>query len=102
MEGSAGNKKQDYLKLFNVIVGSMSEMMGKELTLKYARRAPLVISPDGVVEDFYGDGNTALKILTSQYKGLAGDVVYKLIATKIEASKINVDPQMLLELIKSL
>lgn len=64
-----------YLALLRRIVESMTELVGEQYALRYARKAPLDISADGTVTAYYGTGEKALDILITRYEGFLGETV---------------------------
>lgn len=64
-----------YLEVIQAVVDRMSGFMGKDVGLKFARKAPLQITPDGDVQAYYGTGRKALGILVGNYEGYMGDAV---------------------------
>lgn len=64
-----------YLDVIQSIVDKISGFMGDDVGLKFARKAPLQITPDGDVQAYYGTGRKALGILIDNYEGYMGEAV---------------------------
>ena len=77
-------QKKVYLEIFNAIINSMKELLGSKVAIIYARKAPIVMTMEGKVTDFYGEGEVVLEILLSQYESLMGDVCHKPIKRAIK------------------
>lgn len=57
------DRQEYYLGMIQDLVDEQKEFLGEQVALKQARRAPLDISNDGEVKDFYGSGEDALETL---------------------------------------
>lgn len=64
-----------YLNAIQSIIDQFSEMLGEDVSLKFARKAPLEIMPGGEVQAYYGKGKDALETLVAQYEGVWGEEV---------------------------
>lgn len=64
-----------YLEAIQSVIDSISGFMGDDVGLKFARKAPLQITPDGEVQAYYGTGRKALTILVENYEDYMGDAV---------------------------
>lgn len=64
-----------YLEAIQSVIDSISGFMGDDVGLKFARKAPLQITPDGEVQAYYGTGRKALSILVENYQDYMGDAV---------------------------
>lgn len=62
-DDEGGDRQEYYLGMIQDLVDEQKEFLGEQVALKQARRAPLQISNDGEVEDFYGSGEDALETL---------------------------------------
>jgi hypothetical protein len=54
---------EDYEKLLSAILESQKEFVGEEQALSAARKSSLQLTSDGEIEDFYGQGPVAAKVL---------------------------------------
>ena len=54
---------EDYKELLSAILESQKEFVGDKQALAAARRSSLELSQDGHIEDFYGEGPVAAKVL---------------------------------------
>ncbi|MFB6158943.1 MAG: hypothetical protein ABEJ95_04790 [Candidatus Nanohalobium sp.] len=52
-----------YLETIQRIVDNISNFFGQEMSLGYARKSPLEVTPEGEVKAYYGKGRKALNIL---------------------------------------
>ncbi|MFB6182848.1 MAG: hypothetical protein ABEI78_02160 [Candidatus Nanohaloarchaea archaeon] len=64
-----------YLTAIQQIIDHISNFMGEDIAYKFARKAPLQITPDGEVQAYYGTGRKALEILIDSYEDYLGDQV---------------------------
>jgi hypothetical protein len=64
-----------YLDVIQSVVDKISGFMGDDVGMKFARKAPLQITPDGEVQAYYGTGRKALGILIDNYEDYMGDAV---------------------------
>lgn len=64
-----------YLEAIQSIIDTVSSFMGEDVGLKFARKAPLQITPDGEVQAYYGTGRKALTILVENYEDYMGKAV---------------------------
>lgn len=64
-----------YLEAIQSIIDTISGFMGDDVGLKFARKAPLQITPDGEVQAYYGTGRKALTILVENYEDYMGKTV---------------------------
>ena len=64
-----------YLDAISSVIDTMCSFMGDDVGLKYARKAPLQIMPDGEVKAYYGTGRKALTILVKNYEEYMGKAV---------------------------
>ncbi|MFB6159282.1 MAG: hypothetical protein ABEJ95_06535 [Candidatus Nanohalobium sp.] len=63
-EGESEEDRQEYYtESIQDIIDKQKEQLGEETAIKWARRAPIKISPDGEVQGFYGKGEDALETL---------------------------------------
>ncbi len=92
-------EKETYIKILNGMVKVMSELLGKKVALICARRAPLIISSEGKVENFYGDGKLVVEILLKQYEEVIGEVCHesirKAIKPIIEKKKVELPKSLI-------
>ncbi|MGC8812700.1 MAG: hypothetical protein ACP5O8_03920 [Candidatus Aenigmatarchaeota archaeon] len=77
-------EKETYVKILNEMIKAMTELLGSKVALICARRAPLIISPEGKVEDFYGEGKIAVETLLKQYEEVIGEVCHEPIRKAIK------------------
>lgn len=54
---------EDYKELLSAILESQKEFIGDKQALAAARRSSLELSKDGHIQDFYGEGPVAAKVL---------------------------------------
>lgn len=74
-----------YLEVIQRVIDKFEELLGTKVALKYARKAPLQIMPDGEVQAYYGQGRKALETLGKQYEEVWGDeVAYRKIRHALE------------------
>ncbi len=64
-----------YLEAVQSIIDEMASFMGEDVGLKFARKAPLQMTPDGEVKAYYGTGRKALNILVENYEDYLGKAV---------------------------
>jgi len=64
-----------YLDVFRSIIESQKNLVGEDVALKQARRAPLEIDRNGDINDFYGKGEDSLETLIRQYERVWGKEV---------------------------
>ncbi|MDY6777584.1 MAG: hypothetical protein SVU32_02890 [Candidatus Nanohaloarchaea archaeon] len=64
-----------YLEAIQRTVDAVASFFGDKVALKYARQAPLEITPDGDVKAYYGKGLKSLKILLDNYEDYMGGSV---------------------------
>lgn len=69
---NAGEDREFYLEVIRSVIDQFSKMLGEKVAYKYARKAPLEITPDGEVTDCYGSGKNALETLVKQYEKVWG------------------------------
>lgn len=81
-----------YLDAIESVIEEMSSFIGDDVGLKYARKAPLQIMPDGEVKAYYGTGRKALTILVENYEDYMGKAVAD---QKIENAFSNVEDEKL-------
>ena len=81
-----------YLEAIESVIEEMSSFIGEDVGLKYARKAPLQIMPDGEVKAYYGTGRKALKILVGNYEDYMGKTVAD---QKIESAFSDVEDEKL-------
>jgi hypothetical protein len=62
-----------YLETIQKVVDKISDIFGQKIGYRYARQAPLEISPNGNVKAYYGTGRNALQNLVNQYETYMGD-----------------------------
>lgn len=65
----------DYLKLLSEILEAQKEFIGEKQALSVARKSSLQLGQDGEIEDYYGSGEVATKVLLQvfyQQTGQAG------------------------------
>jgi hypothetical protein len=62
-----------YLEAIQQVVDKFSNIFGQKISYRYARRAPLEITPEGKVEAYYGTGRNALQTLVNQYERYMGE-----------------------------
>lgn len=64
-----------YLDAIQSVIDTVSGFMGDDVGLKFARKAPLQIMPNGDVQAYYGTGRKALTILIENYEDYMGKTV---------------------------
>lgn len=64
-----------YLDACQALVEKFSDLLGQKTALIKARKAPMQISPEGEIVDFYGEGEQVLNVLISQYEEVFGSAV---------------------------
>ncbi len=64
-----------YNTILQTIVDRMNALLGQKISLTQARKAPIEIGSDGTVQEFYGDGRSAVRILFEQYTEYTGELV---------------------------
>lgn len=69
------DNREFYLRAVKIVVDRFEQLLGKKVAMKYARKAPLEISPDGEITGYYGEGRKALEILGEQYEEAWGEEV---------------------------
>lgn len=75
-----------YLSIFETVLETQKQLLGKKVALKYARKTPLQINSEGDLTDFYGDGKSVLEILVEQYEQVWGkDVADRKIGRKLKS-----------------
>jgi len=62
-----------YLNCLQSILDKMTDIFGRKIGQKYARQAPLEITPDGEIKAYYGTGRNALQNLINQYEIYMGE-----------------------------
>lgn len=80
-----------YLPIIRQIVDKQKTMLGDKVALGRARKAPLTISPDNEIEEFFGDGKQAVDILVQQYEDFAGPNVVDSNVQNIVKSEVDSD-----------
>lgn len=62
-----------YLDSIQKIIDTVTNIFGRKIGYRYARQAPLEITPDGEVKAYYGTGRNALQTLVNQYESYMGE-----------------------------
>lgn len=57
------DRQEYYIESIQGIIDDQKEQLGEQTAIKWARRAPIKISPEGEVQGFYGKGEDALETL---------------------------------------
>lgn len=79
-----------YLEAIQIIINKFSELLGPKNAQRYARQAPLQITPDGDVKAYYGKGKDALETLVGQYEEVWGEeVAHRKVKNAMEDSISN-------------
>lgn len=74
-----------YLTLVRDILQSQKDLVGEDVALKHARKAPLEIDANGDVKNFYGKGEDSLETLIQQFEDVWGkEVAHRKIRRAIE------------------
>lgn len=62
-----------YIECLQKILDKMTSIFGRKIGQKYARQAPLEITPEGEIKAYYGTGRNALQNLINQYEIYMGE-----------------------------
>lgn len=62
-----------YIDCLQRIMDKVTAIFGRKIGQRYARQAPLEITPDGEIKAYYGTGRNALETLVNQYGNYMGD-----------------------------
>lgn len=79
-----------YLESIQSVIDTVSGFMGDDVGLKFARKAPLQIMPNGEVQAYYGTGRKALTILIENYEDYMGEAVAD---QKIKSALSDIDDE---------
>jgi hypothetical protein len=72
--------REEYIQLYNEIVGRQTIVLGPDMALVIARKtAGLQFSPDGKISGFEGEPQLLLQSLIAGYVNLSGQIVQKTI-----------------------
>lgn len=102
-----------YLNCLQTILDTVTNIFGRKIGHRYARQAPLEITPDGEIKAYYGTGRNALETLVNQYESYMGEQTanskirkalkdipkdkYELLPEEIQPKKKNKDGDSLLD-----
>lgn len=62
-----------YLDCLQTILDKVTHIFGRKIGQRYARQAPLEITPEGEIKAYYGTGRNALQTLINQYESYMGE-----------------------------
>lgn len=62
----------DYKELLSEVLKAQKEFVGEKQALSAARRSSLELSRDGEIEDYYGSGEVAMKVLLQVFYNQTG------------------------------
>lgn len=62
-----------YLESLQSILDTVTDIFGRKIGHRYARQAPLEITPEGEIKAYYGTGRNALETLMRQYESYMGE-----------------------------
>ncbi|MFT4868792.1 MAG: hypothetical protein ACI83Q_000402 [Colwellia polaris] len=62
-----------YLECLQKTMDAVTDLFGEKIGQRYARQAPLEITPEGEIKAYYGPGRNALQNLVTQYEEYMGD-----------------------------
>ncbi len=86
-----------YLECLQKILDKMTDIFGRKIGQKYARQAPLEITPDGEIKAYYGTGRNALQNLINQYELYMGEETanekIRSALSDVEGSKVELLPE---------
>lgn len=64
-----------YRTAIQAIIDSNKKSLGKKVALARARKAPITLSPEGEVKNYYGPGEEVITILSEQFESVWGKVI---------------------------
>ena len=81
-------------EIIDEIVRSQIEFVGEKSAFSAARKAPLEISPEGDVMDFYGEEDVVVEILLKQFYHQTGAAGIRYTRTYLERKDLNIPDEV--------